>query len=92
MYAAPMATCMTMRLDVMEAQAHAGPVTTCMTRQRAIPTTALPPALPLKTCPRIGFVLYAGNIKMNFEKKNNTPTLGSTITRETPVYSLKLGF
>ncbi len=76
MYAAPMATCMTMRLDVMGAQEHADPVTTCMTRQKAIPTTALPLALPLKTFPRTGPVLSAGNIKMNFKKKSNTPNVG----------------
>jgi len=70
MYAVPMATCMTMHLDVTGAQAHADPVTTCMTRQKAIPTKALPPALPLKTFPKTGPVLSAGNAKMNFEKTN----------------------
>lgn len=92
MYAAPMATCMTMHLDVMGAQEHADPVTTCMTRQKAIPTTALPPALPLKTFPRTGPVLSAGNTKMNFKKKSNTLNVGVTIALGIPIYSLKLGF
>lgn len=71
MYAAPVATCMTRHLDVMGAREQAGPVTTYMTRQKAILTTALPLALPLKIFPETGPVLTVVYPKRTLKKKSN---------------------